>query len=202
MQHVLSILFLLVSACGATIIVSKGDIFKPLRLCVERSSKTNYRFIHDITIDGGQVIASIFIDGNKYILNDTEISDTDSFDYRNFFLGSDFLDDIISCEVKREGFAYRILLVCEKKHEIFINTSGFFESKMNAYEKFDHIKIIQFISDMISCPQCCAVWVGIIWYALYLLGAMNNVLFMALCFGCVVSLFSYLYFKVYTKLEK
>lgn len=195
-QHTLLILFLIVSAAGSTIIISKGDIFKPFRDWLDRLSKSNKRIVHDfsIPIDTSTTpnAFAVYIDGEHKATCVMGV-------LKDYFT---VLPDWVSAKSERTGFEMRYYIETKSNHHIVISSFGF-NVTANTYERNDSIKWIEFIHQMISCPMCCAVWSGFAWYfisAMY--GWINFNPFLCLSFGATTSFVAYLYYKLYTLMEK
>lgn len=186
-------LFLLASSVGATIILSRGDIFKPFREWVLKMSIRHKGYVHDFTIPDPIPFDGISID-NK--LKDLEcISHVALLKH---ILG----DDIINWSTEECKNGHRHFMYCKNSHAIVYITEHAAKLTANVYERIIYKPFIKYISEMLNCPQCAGIWVGCVWYAAYLLGAMNYWGWRLFCFGCITSVVAYLYFKLYTFLEK
>jgi len=199
--QIATFLFLLASAMGATIIVAKGDIFHAFRAWILSKSKKNKVWVHDVTLPVNSVIVQVKINGvfESCNIKASDLTETDlAIELKNH-------GDLLSLKVDRlPDFSTRIYLESlNKKAIVFTILNGYPESNFpcGIYEKSDTIKWISFIHDMISCPQCCGVWVGMIWFILYTIGALAFFVFQMLCMGCIVSLFASLYWKLHDLLN-
>ncbi len=180
------VIFLILSACGATIIASKGDIFKWLRDGLQNLSKKNKRYIHDVSLPKDFTIKRLQVDGVSYST------------VTNLF---DFIRQRSEIVNNKE---IRYFTECKTKHKIVYDIEGeLMPYACSVYEKFETIKWIDFIYSMISCPQCAGFWIGMLWYSIGFFCGYNHFhLFIMFSYGCLVSLISYLYFKLYSFLEK
>jgi len=195
--QIATFLFLLASAMGATIIVAKGDIFHAFRAWILSKSKKNKVWVHDVTIPANVRINGFNYRGEniQFNINSSEIEEL-GFELHRYFS---------SVKIERlPDFGTRIYINLNSKDNIeFITPNNFVQTSYSCgtYEKSETIKWISFIHDMISCPQCCGVWVGMIWFILYTIGAMAFFVFQMLCAGCIVSLFASLYWKLHDLLN-
>lgn len=197
--QIATFLFLLASAMGATIIVAKGDIFHAFRAWILSKSKKNKVWVHDITLPPNSPRLSFSVNGEL----DTSISQAQDISSLTDWLMLKCSEWYVEIE-RLPDFSTRIYIKSKNKHNLGITTGDTFVQHCKAfgvYEKSDTIKWISFIHDMISCPQCCGVWVGMIWFILYTIGAMAFFVFQMLCMGCIVSLFASLYWKLHDLLN-
>lgn len=194
-------LFYIAAAMGATIIVAKGDIFHSFRAWVQSKSKVNKVWVHVLVVQQNVLLSEIVTNGKGVMLgengkgvNSNEINELE-YELSKYF-------GYVSAE-RTTSFETKITLHTSTKKSVSINTPLFFitNNPFNSFEKYDTVKWIAFIHDMISCPQCCGVWIGMIWYCLYRLGANDTFLFNMLCAGCVVSLFASIYWKTHDLLN-
>ncbi len=191
-QHTLLIIFLIVSASGATIIVSKGDIFSWFRDGLKNLSEKNKVWIHDAEINS--TVLKILFDDEVY----EGLGDK----------GTPFLElhenHKHSARTEYKNGRTRYFLEFKEKHKIeFVVKNQLVDIKAAVYERHDKIGWIDFLHQMWSCPQCAGTWVGFLWYIIAsLYGWINFNLFLCLSFGCTVSFIAYMYFKIYSFLEK
>lgn len=192
MIQIATILFYIASAMGATVIVAKGDIFLPFRTWVFSKTKKNKFWVHDVTLPSTAEIVGVKVNG---VEDNTNVAIDD---IGNFLRAKSSLFGFVTTE-RLLDFSVRIFIHSREKVsiEFICNSFPVSEFKAGTYEKYDKVKWVSFIHDMISCPQCCGVWIGMIWYSLYRLGAMDTFIFQMLCAGCVVSLFASMYWKTH-----
>ena len=195
-------LFYIAAAMGATIIVAKGDIFHSFRAWVQSKSKVNKVWVHVVVIPSNVLITDITTDGGSIALgrdnkgvNSDDIEELRS-ELSHLYFGRVSVD-------RTTDFQTKITLHTKIKKSLSVNTPLLFitNNPFSSFEKYNTVKWVAFIHDMISCPQCCGVWIGMIWYCLYRLGATDTFLFNMLCAGCVVSLFASIYWKTHDLLN-
>ena len=194
-------LFYIAAAMGATIIVAKGDIFHSFRAWVQSKSKVNKVWVHVLVVQPNVLISEIIINGQGTMLGlDKKGLNSNDIDGLKYELSEYF--GYVSIE-RTTDFQTKITVHTDSKVSISINTPLLFvtNNTFNSFDKYDTVKWIAFLHDMISCPQCCGVWIGMIWYCLYRFGANDTFLFNMLCAGCVVSLFASIYWKAHDLLN-
>lgn len=190
-------IFLLASSVGATIILSRGDIIKPFRDCLSRKSIKTKFMVHDFSIPLDKEMAYIIIDSSTvYFNSDRTIAPLPPELERNW----------ISTSSEIEDDKVRYFMHFRRPHTIlFFDKVSLVSGKeitCNVYERTLYKPFIKYISELFGCPQCLGLWVGCAWYGAYLFGAMSYWGWRLFCFGCIVSAVAYLYFKLYTFLEK
>jgi hypothetical protein len=189
-----TILYLIASAIGCTVIVSKGDIFKPFRDWIERLSIKNQVYVHDITFKPTDVVNKVIVDEL-----DTPVAFSDIKSALYHLLQNDIVE--IKREEKKKNIRY--FIDCKTKHTMsFLLKGEIIEDNCGVYEKHETIKWIDFIHQIFSCPLCLGVYVGFFYYLVFPLRITGIVWFDFLMEGTVVSMASYLYFKAYVFLEK
>lgn len=194
MTHIITFLFLVSSAVGATIILSRGDIFKPFREWLNNMAIKKKLFVHDLEIIN-PIFERFCVDGNYHSINNHNGHDIGKF------IAPD-LRDFISSSKEKTNLGTRYFIECESAHSIFLIYAGGSTGTFNVYPKLIYRPIVKYISDLLGCPQCAGLWVGMLWFILFKIGLMQYWWFLMFCTGCIVSLAAYLYFKVYTWLEK
>lgn len=186
-------LFLVGSAMGATIILSRGDIFRPFREWILKKSIKHKGYIHDFTIPDPVPFDGVIIDHKTHDL-----------EHKSYVaIISEILGaDIINWSTEESKNGYRHFMYCKSSHGIVYIKEHAANLTANVYERIIYKPFIKYISEMLNCPQCAGIWVGCVWYGTYLLGAMNYWGWRLFCFGCITSAVAYLYFKLYSFLEK
>lgn len=174
-------LFIVLSGIGATMIVSKGDILKPFRDAILSLSKKNKHYRWELVVP------------SSVNLMDESVRLVSAFYHKDFI------------QTKRENMNQHIFFEGDVPEDgIILSVGGYVnvEYPFIRTQAYDSVKWITFIHDMISCPQCCGVWVGMLWYIIYLLGGFDTILIKMLCTGCIVSLGAMGFFKIVQFLEK